>query len=51
MDDADTDLFITRVNERFSVDELCEQLGLSTSDIVERFYDEIIDKGYAIFDD
>jgi len=51
VDDAEIDLFLTRVDERFSVDELCEQLGLATSDIIERFYEELLNKGYEIFDD
>lgn len=31
------------VIDRFSPDELCELLGLTTADMADKFYDEILD--------
>lgn len=39
----DEDEIIKTVIDRYSPDELCELLNLSTSDMVDKFYDEILD--------
>lgn len=39
----DEDEIIKAVIDRYSPDELCELLNLTTTDMVERFYDEILD--------
>lgn len=38
----DEDILYQHVIDRFSPDELCEILDISTKDFVDRFYDEII---------
>jgi hypothetical protein len=39
----DEDDLIKMVIDRFTPDELCELLDISTTDFVNKFYDEIID--------
>jgi hypothetical protein len=39
----DEDELMKAVIDRFSPDELCEILDISTTDFVNKFYDEIID--------
>lgn len=39
----DVDELIKAVIDRFSPDELCELLNLTTADMADKFYDEIID--------
>jgi hypothetical protein len=39
----DVDELIKAVIDRFSPDELCELLDLTTADMADKFYDEIID--------
>ena len=38
----DEDILYQHVIDRFSPDELCEILDLSTKDFVDKFYEEII---------
>ena len=37
------DELIAHIIDRFTPDELCEILGISTSDFVDKFYDEVLE--------
>ncbi len=48
---SNIDEFLARVIDRFEVTELVEALGLTSEDIVDRFFDEITTiHGESIFD-
>lgn len=39
----DPDELISHIIDRFSPDELCEILGTTTADFVDKFYDEVME--------
>lgn len=43
IDEAAVDLFIKMICDRYSPEELIELLGVSTADICQRFYDEVLE--------
>lgn len=49
-DEETIDEFIKNVLDRYTAEELVEALGLSTRDVIDAFYDAIIERGYELLE-
>jgi hypothetical protein len=44
MQDVETiDLFLKRIIDKYTAEELCEMLGLTTEQIVDAFYEQVLE--------